>query len=300
VDSGSVSPTDPVSAEVTVPASVVKATLDSVPGATSAAATFRISRTSAGREELKVPYTLSAFSSTGTVSYQGVAVLSPGSSSVEVPVEPTPLSKSDGHEIVTLRVWGNDGYRVARPTATLFLDGSASRCSEVALLAAYRQANSAEAFTALVERVRPAVLRTCSRLLGNSHDAEDVSQMVLFTLARGQVQLGTTLAGWLGTVARNAAIAFLRARSRRHRHEERAARRAQVVSVEPSHDLRDELDTALARIPFPLRQAVQLRYLEERSQAEAAEQVGCPRGTLSQRAAHGVRCLRTILGGNRG
>jgi len=45
-----------------------------------------------------------------------------------------------------------------------------------------------------------------------------------------------------------------------------------------------------------LQQAVQLRYLEGRSQKEAAEIAGCPRGTLAQRTANGVRRLRDVLG----
>ena len=103
------------------------------------------------------------------------------------------------------------------------------------------------------------------------------------------------MAGWLGTVARNAAIMFLRSRSRRRRHEQRAARPVQAASEESSLELREELDAALTRLPTPLREAVRLRYLEGLSQREAAEAVGCPRGTLAQRAANGVRCLRGIL-----
>lgn len=53
---------------------------------------------------------------------------------------------------------------------------------------------------------------------------------------------------------------------------------------------------ALSQLSAPLRDAVQLRYLEGWSQAEAARMLGCPRGTLSQRAALGVRQLRGILG----
>jgi DNA-directed RNA polymerase specialized sigma24 family protein len=64
------------------------------------------------------------------------------------------------------------------------------------------------------------------------------------------------LAGWLGTVARNIAIMWLRARGRRSRHEERAARDAEVGSEEAALDLREELHAALLQIPAPLRQAV--------------------------------------------
>ena len=50
-------------------------------------------------------------------------------------------------------------------------------------------------------------------------------------------------------------------------------------------------------LPFcaPLSQAVRLRYLEGLSQADAARVVGCPRGTLAQRAAYGVQYLRNIV-----
>jgi RNA polymerase sigma factor (sigma-70 family) len=53
---------------------------------------------------------------------------------------------------------------------------------------------------------------------------------------------------------------------------------------------------ALERLSAPLREAVRLRYLEGWSQHEAAERLGCPRGTLSQRASAGVRQLRDVLG----
>jgi RNA polymerase sigma-70 factor (ECF subfamily) len=73
-----------------------------------------------------------------------------------------------------------------------------------------------------------------------------------------------------------------------------------VASEEPLRELREELDVALNQLSPPLRDAVQLRYLEGWSQAEAAQMLGCPRGTLSQRAALGVRQLRGILGQRNG
>src|SRR5258708_3020687 len=90
-------------------------------------------------------------------------------------------------------------------------------------------------------------------------------------------------------------IVLLPSGTRPPRHEQQAAKPVQVASEEPAHDQREELDAALARIPGPLREAVRLRYLEGLSQLEAAHLVGCPRGTLAQRAAHGVARLRGIL-----
>src|SRR5436190_321147 len=61
------------------------------------------------------------------------------------------------------------------------------------------------------------------------------------------------------------------------------------------HELREELDAALAQVSDPLRQAVILRYLEGHSQEEAARQAGCTQVTLGWRAMKGLERLRTIL-----
>lgn len=312
---GAVSPASPVILHFTLPTHiaglpasstpslVVAPTLATPPGDASPdglapilTQSFRITRTTVSDTALEVPYRLTTYSSAVTVSYESVAVLAPGSDHVDVPVELTPAGTAVGPEIVTLTLLDKDPNQGAPSSITLFLTENPQRCSEGALLQAYRQGNSEEAFRALVERHRPAVLRTCQRVLGSWDDAEDASQMVFVTLARRQVCVQGSLAGWLATVARNTALMFLRSRSRRSRHEQRAARPVQVASKEPAHDLHDELVTALTQIPARFREAVRLRYLEGLSQLEAAQVVGCPRGTLAQRAAQGVRWLRNILG----
>jgi RNA polymerase sigma factor (sigma-70 family) len=299
-DSAAVQPASAVSPAVTPG-------LASVPGSVSPgslvdglAATFRITRTPASATTLEVRYTVTGYGSAGAAGRDGVATISPGAGHVDVPIEPTTTARGGGPEIVTLTLRDAGPYQIAQPSATLFLAGNARLCSDAALFEAYRQGQSGEAFRVLVERHRPAVLRACYRILGNWADAEDVSQVVLLALARRPVGLPALLAGWLSTVAHNAAIAFLRSRNRRSRHERRAAKPLQGACEDDSHDQREELDAALTRLPAPLREAVRLRYLEGLSQREAAQVVGCPRGTLSQRAANGVRCLRGILGGNNG
>jgi RNA polymerase sigma factor (sigma-70 family) len=257
--------------------------------------TFRISRFPVSDTTLEVRYTLNAYSSVGCAGYEGVATISRGANHVHVPIELTSTGQVNECEIVTLTLRDGNHYRIGRPTTTLFLAGNARGCSDAALFAAYRQAQSVEAFSALVERHRPAVLRICHGILGNWVDAEDVSQGVFLALAQRPAQWLVSAPGWLHTVARNAALAFLRSRNRRTRHERRAAKLARVAFEETSHELREELDTALTQLPAPLREAVRLRYLEGLSQREAAQALGCPRGTLSQRAAQGVRCLRNVL-----
>jgi RNA polymerase sigma-70 factor (ECF subfamily) len=267
-----------------------------VDGPESLAATFRISRTPVSDTILEAPYTLTAYTGASCAGYDGTAVLSSGSDSFDVSLEPILSGQADHPEIVTLALRGEDGYQISQPSATMFLAGTADRCSEAALMEAYSRVQSSDAFRALVERHRPGVLQFSYRLLGNWADAEDVTQMVFLALAERRVRLRVALSGWLGVVARNIGIMLLRSKSRRSRHEQRAAKPDQVGSEESSHDLREVVEAALMQIPAPLREAVSLRYLEGLSQLEAAQTAGCPRGTLAQRAANGVRLLRGILG----
>jgi RNA polymerase sigma-70 factor (ECF subfamily) len=262
------------------------------------AGAFRISRTPAGGAPLRVHYDLTAYRGTEAVSREGAAVIAPGSAHVCVSAAGSLTGRGGDPEVVTLTLRSDEAYQIGRPAATLFRDRAAGGCSEAALFEAYRRGQSHEAFNALVELHRPAVLRTCSGILGNWADAEDVSQLVFMKLGRMPGPLNTTLTSWLSTVARNASIEFLRSRNRRTRHELRAARAVVTAAEDALLALRDELDAALARLPDSLREAVRLRYLEGLSQKEAAELLGCPRGTLSQRAARGIRCLRTILAGD--
>ncbi|MGL4554362.1 MAG: RNA polymerase sigma factor [Gemmataceae bacterium] len=250
---------------------------------------FRLVRSPAADGPLEVRYTLTAFNGAAAVGRDRAVTLAAGAGHADVPND-----APGGHEIVTLTVQTGD-YHIARPSVSLFVAGDPRACSDLALVGAYRRGQSPEAFAALVERNRPAVLRVCHRVLGNWHDAEDVSQYVFLALGTRAMRLQTTLAGWLRTVAHNASIALLRARNRRTRHE-RATARPLAAPEDASAELREELDAALQRLAAPLRDAVRLRYLEGWSQIEAAQRLGCPRGTLSQRAAAGVRGLRGVFG----
>lgn len=171
-----------------------------------------------------------------------------------------------------------------------------SQVSDGDLLTQYRDSRSQEAFAQIVQRHYSMAFRTCIRILSSAQDAEDATQAAFLILARKPgLRVRETLAGWLHRVARDAAIDILRARTRRQRREEEAAR---MKPSEPSADeahMREELDSAVRSLPVPLREAVILRYLEGRDQEEAARLAGCPRGTLSWRATEGLQRLRALL-----
>jgi RNA polymerase sigma-70 factor (ECF subfamily) len=244
---------------------------------------------------LQVHYTLDTYSGSDVLSQVGAVEIPARAAHVDLPPELPTQDAAAPPEIAILTLHENDAYQVGLRSATMFTMPDEGSYSEAALLGAYQLGQSEQAFRVLLDRYRAPVFRTCYRFLGNSHDAEDVLQMVFLALAQRQVRLQTTLAGWLRTVARNTAIMVLRARGRRTRHERRAARVDLAYGEGEVEEVGEELQAALELVPAPLQEAVRLRYLEGRSQHEAAGVVGVPRGTLAQRAARGVHCLRAIL-----
>jgi RNA polymerase sigma factor (sigma-70 family) len=173
------------------------------------------------------------------------------------------------------------------------------------LLAEYAATGSGTAFGGLVRRHGPMVYRTCLRLLGNAHDAEEASQAVFMILVRKRSALSPrgNLAAWLHRVAKNVAHLAIRSRARRAKHEERAAMVRKKQSLDAQRERgagdapgwRDLLDDELDRLPSKQREALVLRYLENRSEKESAAIAGCPQGTLSRRASDGMASLRRRL-----
>lgn len=253
---------------------------------------YKISRPTATTETLTVQGTLSSHGPEGTITQPYSVTIPAGMQSVMVPV---PNTMTNGQQIVTMQLTQIGDQSVTRPTATLFLEGGSQQATDAALYSAYRVGQSNEAFNVLAARHQQMILRTCHRVLGNWSDAEDVSQFVFLVLAQWQLRYPTTISGWLNKVARNASIALLRSKTRRSFHEREAAKPDMSQTEELSLLLADELQHAMNRLPKPLKEAVQLRYVEGHSQIEAAQVVGCPRGTLSQRAAHGLSRLREML-----
>ncbi len=242
---------------------------------------FRVSGTPIAASSLSVSYTLAAHSAGGTTAARGSVTLTGGSVATL-----TPPAALVGHSPDVLTVL------VGTRSATLFVV-SPQQVSDPVLIAAHRGGRSAEAFAVLAARHGPTVSRAVQRVVRNRTDAADVSQFVFLELAKTRAQFPGTLAGWLRAVSRNAALAFLRAKRRRLMRERQAARAE--AEIPPPAPLDEMLVAALHRLPADLGQAVRLRYLEGYTQLEAAALAGVPRGTLSRRAAEGVRLLRQML-----
>jgi RNA polymerase sigma factor (sigma-70 family) len=155
------------------------------------------------------------------------------------------------------------------------------------------------AFTALVHRHGPTVLGVCRRVLSDPNDADDAFQATFLVLVRKASSMTNPglLANWLYGVAYRTA---LEARTQAAR---RRARERQVPPMPPQEptpeviwsDLRPVLDEEVSRLPEKYRAPFVLCYLEGRTNEEAAELLGCPRGTVLSRLAWARERLRYRL-----
>jgi RNA polymerase sigma factor (sigma-70 family) len=176
--------------------------------------------------------------------------------------------------------------------------------TDAALLERFARGDEA-AFELLVWRHGPMVLGACRRVLRHEQDAEDAFQATFLALARraAAIRKSQSLGGWLYTVAHRVA---LRAR------EDRDARPyiAELTGKEPAADPRPGpaeelarrevgplLESEVARLPEKYRAAFVLCYLEGKTNEEAAELLGCPKGTVLSRLARARERLRRRLAG---
>jgi RNA polymerase sigma factor (sigma-70 family) len=157
------------------------------------------------------------------------------------------------------------------------------------------------AFAALVARHGPMVMGVCSRILGNSHDAEDAFQATFLVLARKAASVAPRerVGSWLYGVAYRAA-AKLRAMNVRRHQRETLVREMPEPFATPQDDLWQELrpllDRELNLLPDRYRTAVVLCDLQGRTGKEAARQLGWPEGTVSSRLVRGRKLLAKRLG----
>jgi RNA polymerase sigma factor (sigma-70 family) len=155
------------------------------------------------------------------------------------------------------------------------------------------------AFEVLVWRHGPMVLALGQRVLHNPHDAEDVLQATFLTLVRkaGSIGKGEALGSWLYKVAYRTA---LRVRARTTRMIAASGPVEDVPAAEGPdetiwRELRPLLDAAIQRLPEKYRSALVLCDLQGKSYREAAEQLGCPIGTVSTRLTRARQLLRRRL-----
>lgn len=148
-------------------------------------------------------------------------------------------------------------------------------------------------FQEFVEVRYADLLRTAYLLTGSRESAEDLVQTALLTTMRHWRTVGDPQA-YVRRAMVNQRISVWR----------RIGSRELLTAVPPEQSQpdgtagradRDELLTALGRLPARMRAVLVLRYWEDMSEAETARVLGCSVGTVKSQSSRGLARLRDVL-----
>lgn len=164
-------------------------------------------------------------------------------------------------------------------------------------------AGDRQAFGHLVERETRSVYRASLRILGRSHDAEDVTQESFVAAYRAiRTYRGEgSLRAWLLRIATRQSFRRLSQRRGTVDLEAIPAPRLADASNEPTRvvidlESRRAVQDAVAALPDPYREVVALRFFADLSLAEVADATGRPVNTVKTHLRRGLERLRPALG----
>ena len=155
----------------------------------------------------------------------------------------------------------------------------------------------------LYDRYGRRVYSVALRILQDHGAAEEVTQDVFMRcwsgIDRYQPERARLLS-WLLTIAHHRAIDELRSRRGKSQRRELSADHMQLLTAdEPAIDdalLRGEIRVALAALPKPQREVIELIFWGGLTRREAAAHLSLPLGTVHTRLRLGMDKLRGLLG----
>ena len=164
-----------------------------------------------------------------------------------------------------------------------------------------------KAYQTFYQKYSGLIFATISHVLNDHHDTEDVMQEVLVQLWNKahlyEPRKGKPLT-WLTTMARNRAIDRIRAKQRRSRLNDEFEVENKHVQPEFESSGRDLLQDkerdsilrgAVAKLTEDQKEAIHLAYFSGLTQAEVAEKLREPLGTVKARIRRGVNRLEGLV-----
>jgi RNA polymerase sigma-70 factor, ECF subfamily len=161
-----------------------------------------------------------------------------------------------------------------------------------------------QALQILYERYSSLVYRLAFRVLGNSQEAEDLTQDIFLILwrTRNYDPNRGSLGSYLTTLTRSRAIDKLRSRGTQVKFLQRWSQLMVTESSSPSpfeaaslSQRSEQLKAAIAQLPASQRQVLEMAYFEGMSQSEIAKQLETPLGTVKSWCRQGLLNLRKNL-----
>lgn len=162
----------------------------------------------------------------------------------------------------------------------------------------------ASAFAALYEGAAPRIYGLVCRILGDVHQAEEVTQEVFLELwqtsSRFDPGRGSALS-WVMTLAHRRAVDRVRSSEAGRRRDatdvelRRTTPYDQTVAAAHASLEAQTVRTALATLPVQQRQALELAYFGGHSHSEISRMLKVPLGTAKTRIRDGLIRLRVTL-----
>ena len=171
---------------------------------------------------------------------------------------------------------------------------------DMALVREYAATQSEQAFEALVSRYLNLVYSAALRQVRDPQLAEEIAQAVFIILARKAKSLGKNviLSGWLYRTTRFACADALKIQRRRQAREQEAHMDAMTQSQSNDalwEQLAPVLDEAMAQLRNKDRDAIVLRFFENKSLREVGTTMGLEERAAQKRVARGLEKLRAFF-----
>ena len=165
-----------------------------------------------------------------------------------------------------------------------------------------------EAFEELMNRYKRSIFTIAYRMMGNYHEAEDISQEVFVNVYRKIYQFDNSkkLAPWIHRIAVNTCISTMRKRNKVvtmsfdegyvpiNDAELNELYEDPQLIIEQK-ELKKEIDTALMELPESYRMVLILRYQLDLKNQEIAEIIGVSRENVDVKIHRARKALRKIL-----
>ncbi|PAW65511.1 MAG: hypothetical protein B9S38_15100 [Verrucomicrobiia bacterium Tous-C4TDCM] len=167
--------------------------------------------------------------------------------------------------------------------------------SDLQHLQRYATKGDAHSFRELVQTHGAMVHATALRVTRDGAMAQEIAQETFLELAKKAESITHSVAAWLHRVAWNRACDAVRRESTRRRFEEEGVRSWHEDREARWPDIEPHADASLNELPDDLREVLVLYFLEGRTQAEVALQLGKNQATVSRALARGIAAMRESL-----